>query len=407
MTVPGDAGPRWALPRPLRRRDYAAPLLHVSVLSMPFTMPHAARTNRSRRSRPVASAFRAAPRALVTLITLAFASGTLATALAAQWTSLPSTTTASLRGLSVVDGRTVWASGTKGTVVRTTDGGATWAVHAVAGAEAFDLRSIHALNARDAVVASTNGRIYRTNDGGATWMLEYQASDTTVFLDAIDFWDGQHGMALGDPMQGRFFLLLTRDGGDTWHEPPLDQRPVASPGEAAFAASGSSLLLQGSADSMVAWIGTGGGAARVHRSVAKGTSWIAYDTPIRQGGASEGIFSLAALPGGGFVAVGGHYAQNDSTRANAAMSRDGVRWQLITPRGPRGYRSGVAFARVNGAIVGIAVGPGGSDISRDAGVRWAAFDTAGYHAVRASPDGIFYASGSGGRLARFDARTPR
>jgi photosystem II stability/assembly factor-like uncharacterized protein len=370
---------------------------------MPFTIPRATLTHGRPRSPQTAAALCTAARVLLACTVV---SGVVTTRLAAQWTALPSATTASLRGLSVVDGRTVWASGTKGTVVRTTDGGATWAVHAVPGAEAFDLRSIHAGSARDAVVASTNGRIYRTDDGGATWRLAYEASDTSVFLDAIDFWDGQHGMALGDPMQGRFFLLVTRDGGDTWHEPPLDQRPVASPGEAAFAASGSSLLLQGSPDSMVAWIGTGGASARVHRSVARGTSWIAYDTPIRQGGASEGIFSLAEVPEGGFVAVGGHYAQSDSTRANAASSRDGARWQLITPQGPRGYRSGVAFARVNGANVGVAVGPGGSDVSRDGGVRWAALDTAGYHAVRASRDGIFYASGSGGRLARFDARTP-
>ncbi|MEP7382859.1 MAG: hypothetical protein ABI910_14310 [Gemmatimonadota bacterium] len=345
---------------------------------------------------------------VVLALLLAALAGPAATELRAQWTAMPSGTTASLRGLSVVDGRIAWASGTNGTVVHTVDGGATWAVHTVAGAEKLDLRSIHARSARNAVVASTSGRIYRTSDGGTTWMLEYQASDTTVFVDAIDFWDDQHGMALGDPMGGRFFVLVTRDGGDTWHEPPIDQRPVAEKGEAAFAASGTSLLLQGSADSMVAWIGTGGGAARVHRSVNRGSSWVAYATPMRQGGSTEGIFSIAAVPGGGFVVVGGNYSQDDSTRANAAASHDGVQWRLITPQGPLGYRSGVAFSRLNNAAaIGIAVGPGGSDISGDGGVSWRKFDEIGYHAVRASRDGIFYASGSGGRLARFGARTAR
>jgi len=325
--------------------------------------------------------------------------------LAAQWTPLASGTTVSLRGLSVVDARTVWASGARGTVVHSADGGASWRVDTVPGAGTLDLRSVHARSGRVAHVAATAGRIYRTTDGGATWSLRYQASDTTVFLDAIDFWDDQHGMALGDPMDGRFFLLVTRDGGDTWHEPPIDERPAATPGEAAFAASGSSLLLHGGAEARDAWIGSGGAVARVHRSMNRGRSWVATSTPMRQGGSSEGIFSIAEVPGEGWLLVGGHYAQDDSTRGNAAASTDGREWRAITSNGPRGYRSGVAFARLTGvAPIGLAVGPGGSDISRDGGRRWTRFDAAGYHAVRASRDGIFYASGSDGRLARFDAR---
>lgn len=325
--------------------------------------------------------------------------------LAAQWTPLPSGTNVSLRGLSVVDGRTVWASGEKGTVLHSTDGGASWRVDSVPGARALDFRSVHARSRQVAHVAATAGRIYRTTDGGATWSLRYQASDSSLFLDAIDFWDDQHGMALGDPKNGRFFLLITQDGGDTWHEPPIDERPVAEPGEAAFAASGTSLVLHGDAAEMGAWIVTGGAVARVHRSMQRGRSWVATATPMRQGGGSEGIFSIAAVPGEGWFLVGGHYSQNDSTRGNAAFSVDGGQWRAMTTGSPLGYRSGVAFARIGGAPpIGIAVGPGGSDISRDGGRHWVRFDAAGYHAVRASRDGIFYASGSGGRLARFEAR---
>jgi len=44
----------------------------------------------------------------------------------ATWTMQDSGTTASLRGIYSVDGKIAWASGTEGTVLRTTDGGAHW-----------------------------------------------------------------------------------------------------------------------------------------------------------------------------------------------------------------------------------------------------------------------------------------
>ncbi len=46
----------------------------------------------------------------------------------AQWVKQTVNTTASFRGLSVVNEKVVWASGTDGTVIRTIDGGKTWNV---------------------------------------------------------------------------------------------------------------------------------------------------------------------------------------------------------------------------------------------------------------------------------------
>ena len=358
----------------------------------------------SRRHRLTSPATYAACAAYTALVL--GASALDATQAGAQWVPLTSGTTASLRGLSVVDGRTAWASGTKGTVIHTSDGGATWKVDTVPGASTFDLRSVHAQSARVAHVAATAGRIWRTTDGGKSWSLRYQARDTSVFLDAIAFWDDANGIALGDPIGGRFFLLVTRDGGETWREPAFDERPIAEPGEAAFAASGSSLLALGSADSLVAVIGSGGSVARLHRSANRLRQWVAYDTPIRDGESSAGIFSVTQIPGEGMMVVGGHYAQDDSTRGNAAVTSSGPQWRLIDANPPRGYRSGVAFVQLpGGPRIGVAVGPAGSDISLNGGLQWGAFDSVGYHAVRASRDGIFYASGSGGRVGRFDVRS--
>ncbi|MEO7966799.1 MAG: oxidoreductase, partial [Gemmatimonadaceae bacterium] len=324
----------------------------------------------------------------------------MTSSLAAQWTAQASGTTVSLRGLSVVNAQVAWASGEHGTVVHTENGGGSWRVTTIPGAEKWDVRSVHARSARVAHVAATAGRIWRTIDGGRSWSLRYQAADTAVFLDAIDFWDDRHGIAIGDPIGGRFFVLLTDDGGESWHAAPPASRPVALTGEAAFAASGSSLVV-GRGDSV--FLGSGGGAARVHVSGNRGRTWEAMPTPILQGGnGSRGIFSVSAPSMGSVVVVGGDYAQMDTVRDNAAYSKDRRTFVRGGEQPPRGFRSGVAlFVRGKRPAVAIAVGPGGSDISMNHGGQWAAFDSVGFHAVRASRDGIFYASGSGGRLAKF------
>ena len=325
--------------------------------------------------------------------------------LAAQWRPLTTGTDASLRGLSVVDARTVWASGTGGRVVHSTDGGSTWRVDTIPGAAAQDLRAIHGRSSRVAHVAATAGRIYRTTDGGRTWTRTWQATDSTVFLDAIDFWDDRNGVALGDPIAGRFLILLTRDGGDTWREAPVHNRPPTVEGEAAFAASGSSLIVDTTG---AIWIGSGGRSARLFYSPDRSATWITFDTPFRQGEPSQGIFSLAGLDARVF-AVGGDYQQADSVRGNEGRF-GGARertWSEPATSPPRGYRSGIAAVRARGDVFLIAVGPGGSDQSLNGGRSWTPFDSIGFHAVRASGDGVFYASGSGGRIALFDARAPK
>src|SRR5687768_6284349 len=105
---------------------------------------------------------------LVSAITAALAIDATVTDASAQWDVQASGTTASFRGLSVIDDRIAWASGTRGTVVRTTDGGATWRVMTVPGADSLDFRDISAFDARRAYVLSIgNGsasRIYKTVD---------------------------------------------------------------------------------------------------------------------------------------------------------------------------------------------------------------------------------------------------
>lgn len=316
------------------------------------------------------------------------------------WEALKAGTTASFRGLSVVDDRVAWASGTRGTVIRTTDGGDTWVADSIPGAATLDLRAIHARSAAVAHVAATAGRIWRTTDGGRTWSLRYQAADTAVFLDAIVFRDERNGIALGDPMGGRFLILVTTDGGDTWSEAPAMSRPEAKDGEAAFAASGTSIALAGGH----AWLGTGGSVARIYRSTDIGRSWTAYPSSIPARAAAGGVFSVAFADTLRGIAVGGDYERADSAAGTASFTTDGGRTWLPPVATPRGYRSGVAVRRVGDQLLAIAVGTTGSDHSRDGGRTWSPLDATPFNAVQFAPSGVAFAVGGRGRVARLDSR---
>src|SRR6202035_4327045 len=67
-----------------------------------------------------------------------------------QWNPQKSNTTASLHGLSIVNANVVWASGTGGTFVRTTDGGETWQAGTVPGGEKLDFRDVYAVDGKTA-----------------------------------------------------------------------------------------------------------------------------------------------------------------------------------------------------------------------------------------------------------------
>src|SRR5260370_8706531 len=74
--------------------------------------------------------------------------------LSGGWIIQPSGTSASFRGLSVVDAKTVWVSGSRGKFLRTTDGGTTWKLDSIAGADSLDLRDIQAFEAATALAVS-------------------------------------------------------------------------------------------------------------------------------------------------------------------------------------------------------------------------------------------------------------
>ena len=333
---------------------------------------------------------------IIILLSIIFLSVSIA---CAQWQKQTIDTKASLRGLSVVSERVVWASGTGGTFLRTVDGGRNWTVGKVADAEKLDFRDIEAFDAETAYVLSIgdgdNSRIYKTDDGGKTWKLQFKNTNPRAFFDAFAFWDKNNGIAMSDPVDGKYLLIATSDGGANWKILDGAQMPNAKTGEAAFAASGTCLIA--SAKSNV-FLVSGGQDARVFRSSNRGSSWSVADTPIVKGTAGSGIFSIAMRDAKNGFIVGGDYEKPNEINDNLAFTSDGgASW--ISAKGLSGYRSGAAFIDRKTLI---AVGSSGSDLSKDGGKTWTNLDKENYNAVQTKGKKAIWAVGANGLVSKFE-----
>lgn len=325
---------------------------------------------------------------------LAVAHGQTLNQTSGPWVMEQSGTTASLRGIYALGGGVAWASGTGGTVLRTEDGGYEWQSCAMPpGAEKLDFRGIEAWDDNTAIAMSSGpgdqSRLYGTTDGCAHWTLLYSNPDKDGFWDAIQCADRDHCVLLGDPVNGRFTVLASADGGRSWKrsdDPGL--RSAAQ--EGAFAASNSSLLVNRADGSGI--FGTGGPAgARVF--LRSGSQWSAMAVGAFPKGAGAGIFSIARGSGQRLLAVGGDYTKPTVANGTAAWSSDGGRTWTGAARPPHGYRSSVAWDA--GARAWIAAGTNGSDISDDDGKTWVPLDNGNWNALS-----LPWVVGPDGRIAK-------
>jgi len=181
------------------------------------------------------------------------------------------------RGLCVLNDSCAWFSGSKGTVIRTTDGGKHFDTisprstntrftyflpngkqsvenyNQVSDAPISlwrkDYRDIWAKNEDEAVIMSAgdSALILKTMDGGKNWTIVYTDFRKDIFLDALEI-DSKTGigMVLGDPIntQKHFAALYTTDFGSSWNNLPIgDWNLPLDTLESFFAASGTSLVI--------------------------------------------------------------------------------------------------------------------------------------------------------------------
>jgi len=254
-------------------------------------------------------------------------------------------TTQLLIAVSPVNSQVVWAAGTGGTYVVTTDGGETWTASTVPGAKALQFRDVYAVSDKIAYLMSIGNytddfRIYKTVDGGAHWEKQFTNETVNAFYDCFAFWTPDRGITHSDSVNGVFPDIRTTDGGENWDSISANM-PPALPGEASFSSSGTCITTQGESN---AWITTGGSTtARILATRDGGDTWNAYDTPLISS-ATAGGFSVAFRDPWHGIVGGGDL--NTNTSAQAATSDDGGRsWKLTTQPPVQGSIFCLAYAR--------------------------------------------------------------
>jgi photosystem II stability/assembly factor-like uncharacterized protein len=332
------------------------------------------------------------------------------TLLQAQWTMQQSHTTAGLRGIYNVGGGVVWASGSQGTILRTTNDGQMWQTCAVPqGAEKLDFRGIQAFDASTAIVMSSGpgdlSRLYKTTDACRTWKLVFKNPDESGFWDALQFSSRTFGVLIGDQVSGHFPVFFSADAGDTWRQFDPKAFAAADKKQSFFAASNTSLLMDPRNSNF--YMLTGGGTNSLITVERRSTVRASFTRPDLAVGDSAGGFSSAARVDGTnlvIVAVGGDFKAPDRTAGTEATWIEARRSWQPPDVPPSGYRSAVAYYAPSKAW--ITVGPNGTDISVDDGRHWRALN-AGDANKNWNALSLPFAAGPNGRIGKLNRLVPK
>jgi photosystem II stability/assembly factor-like uncharacterized protein len=245
------------------------------------------------------------------------------------------------------------------------------------------------------MAVDTPAYLLRTVDGGASWKIVYENKTPGMFLDAMEFWNDQAGIVVGDPVNGKFFVARTFNGGADWKEIPNHYKPVADSGEACFAASGTNVRVLDRDEAVFVSGGVKSRAFIRNQPV---------DLPLVQGKETTGANSIAVMDwarlkgGTTMIVVGGDFGADTSASQNCFYTTDrGKTWQA-PKTGPRGYRSCVEYLSKKQVIT---CGPTGVDYSFDGGKTWRGISDEGFHVCRIAKQGAaIFLAGANGKIGR-------
>lgn len=241
-----------------------------------------------------------------------------------QWVPQTSGTTATFRSIRAVDDNVVWACGTSGVVVKTTDGGTNWTLCTPTLASATNY-CVEALDATTAWVTGTVGgaadvSIWKTTDGGLTWVSQY--NNPAGFGDGVRFFNANDGVYYGDPdpwPSGNWEILVTSDGGANWNRVPRSNFPAADSLNEEFGSANSFDIFGDQVWFNSYYNQSTTNPVHIFMSTDKGVNWTSYPIPFPSGG-TYGVLAFSNAVNGAIGSVNGDLALTTDAGANWTFS---------------------------------------------------------------------------------------
>lgn len=255
--------------------------------------------------------------------------------------------------------------------------------------DAEDIRDIHLfMNGTMSLLSSGDtGKIYIVGFNGEQATV---FDSSGIFLDGMDFFDEQNGIAYGDPINGKFFLTETHDAGRSWKAFTPEVFPDNLTNEAGFAASGTGI--QCIDDSIVYFVTGMADTARLFCSYDRGKNWVAKNTPLKSGD-SYGIYSMFFWSKHEGMIVGGSWKERDYNKKVCYFTSDGGDSWFNCSKGLGGYTSCVQ-GNENGSCI-FATGDHGTYYTLDKGLNWNLLFDRNYYSIAVSKEFVAFVGRDG------------
>lgn len=314
-----------------------------------------------------------------------------------NWHVLHLDNTTEFRGSDYHSG-VFWLAGSGSRIFKSVDSGKSWQDVSIKTATPLDFRDIEALDANTAIAMSAGtgnkSQLFVTHNQGETWQALYQNQDAQGFFNSIDFWDKNNGILMGDPVDGYFVIMTTSNGGKNWQRVPRANLPELQKDEAAFAASGNTII---TGPNKQVWFATGGLQASVYYSQDMGVSWHRTYLPITQQTHTSGVYALTRNKNNEVFALGGDYKARNGQYVNmAVLTKHTKNWVI-----PNIKQQGLLTAMQCIGKTCVATGKLTSYISYNNGKRWSELKSQGqvkgFYTITAA-QGVFIGAGAKGSI---------